>query len=38
MYIENIETILLKYFRGGATLEEVEFLEEWISNNQARVS
>lgn len=34
MYIENIEPILLKYFRGSATLEEVEFLEEWISNNQ----
>lgn len=34
MYIENIETILLKYFRGCATSAEVDFLEEWISNNQ----
>lgn len=34
MYIEKIETILLKYFRGELTLEESEFLEEWISNNE----
>ncbi|TDE46578.1 FecR family protein [Flavobacterium rhamnosiphilum] len=34
MYIRNIETILLKYFSGDATIEEVDFLEEWISDNQ----
>ncbi len=34
MYIEKIETILLKYFRGELTLEETEFLEEWISKNE----
>lgn len=34
MDIGNIERILLKYFNGSATLEELDFLEEWISNNQ----
>lgn len=34
MRIRNIETILLKYFNGEATIEEVDFLEEWISDNQ----
>lgn len=34
MYTEKIETILLKYFNGNATIEEEGFLEEWISNNQ----
>ena len=34
MYIEDIEIIMLKYFNNSATLEEVEFLEKWISENQ----
>lgn len=34
MYIKNIEIIMLKYFNNSATLEEVAFLEEWISENQ----
>lgn len=34
MYIENIEIIMLKYFNNSATLEEVDFLEKWISENQ----
>ncbi len=32
--MEEIEIILLKYFKGDTTLGEEEFLEEWILNNR----